>query len=418
MIAPVVASALLILGIMPDKQTNEKSTDIHEELIYDSDLPYREQSELYEPEWQSYTVTSGDNFSLLGSRLLSLTPSEIIKIADTTREAIDLAQLKTGQKIQYLLNKEGKLQELKFSIKSNLDYLVKRQDSTFSGQKINKSSTKIHQIYKGVISNNLSSSMQTQGVPYTLASKAGTLLEKRNNLRRDLRAGDRFDILIVSDEVDGELFSPKIEAIRLNGHRIKSALYLHSDGYYYDEQGKSLEPGFNRYPLEQSFRISSPFNLNRKHPVTGLVRPHYGTDFATPTGTPVTSPAEGIVKRVGYQQYAGHYLVVEHYNGYVTRYFHLSKSLVKEGESVAIGTKIALTGNSGRTTGAHLHYELHKNGSPVDPMLVNLPSSRNLEGKELAAFQEQVLQKVAALDQSNTKLALSVAEEEENTPKS
>ncbi|WP_263081650.1 peptidoglycan DD-metalloendopeptidase family protein [Endozoicomonas sp. Mp262] len=405
LIIPAVVSAVLILAKGVGSQTN--LYDAHEELIYDNDLPFKEVVEPSEPQWQTYIISAGDSFSKIASRQLGLTPAEVLSITEQAKKSINLSQLKIGQTIEFLIDNQANMQALKFNLKAGLAYLVTREESGFSGKEIAKAVTRVHQIYKGSIRQNLSNALHTQGVPVALATTAGRLLEKKNNLRRDLREGDRFDILVASDEIDGHLYSPKIEAVRINGQRIKAEIYLCSDGSYYDQEGKSLDPGFNRYPFEASYRISSPFNLHRKHPITGQIRPHYGTDFATPSGTPVLSPADGIVKRVGYQQYAGHYVVIEHFNGYLTRYFHLSKILVNTGDKVAIGRKIALTGNSGRTTGAHLHYELHKNGQPVNAMLVSLPESHNLEGKELAAFQSQVLQKIAILTNSEKALAYS-----------
>ncbi|MDP0589458.1 MAG: peptidoglycan DD-metalloendopeptidase family protein [Candidatus Endonucleobacter bathymodioli] len=416
LIIPIVSLSLLLLWVKTRNQNLQKPSNTYKELIFEHNLSCQEHPDLYEPEWNFHTITQGENFSIIASQHLSLTPYEILQVTDQAKEIANLAQLQTGQTIQYRLNSEGALQELKIPVKYNIELLIIRQESTFMGQVIQKTLTKTHSIYKGIISQTLSSSMQAQDVPCSLASKASILLEKRNNLRDDLRQGDKFDLLITSDEVDGELFSPQIEAIRLDGYRIKTALYIHSDGYYYDKNGYGLDPSFYRYPLLSAYKISSHFNLSREHPITGQTCPHYGTDFATPIGTPVISPAEGKVISSGYQQCTGNYLTIKHYNGYITRYFHLSELFVTTGDKVSLSAKIALTGNSGRSTGAHLHYELQINNRPVDTMLVNLPLSKNLKGEELTAFQEQVLQRVAMLGGSYTHLAIS--ETQEKIPKS
>ncbi len=98
---------------------------------------------------------------------------------------------------------------------------------------------------------------------------------------------------------------------------------------------------------------------------------------------------------------AGKYIVIRHDNGYVTRYLHLSKALVKPGERVKMGEEIALSGNTGRTTGPHLHYEILVNNRQVDAMRVKLPDSQKLTGKALAAFKRQSENLLAKLDQSN-----------------
>jgi murein DD-endopeptidase len=117
------------------------------------------------------------------------------------------------------------------------------------------------------------------------------------------------------------------------------------------------------------------------------VAPHNGTDFSMPVGTPILAPADGHVVQVDTHPVAGRFLVIEHRQGISTRYLHLQKALVEPGQQVTRGTRIALSGNSGRTTSAHLHYELHMSGRPVDPMRVELPHGERLSGAELALFQ-------------------------------
>ncbi|MDD7805509.1 MAG: peptidoglycan DD-metalloendopeptidase family protein [Endozoicomonas sp. (ex Botrylloides leachii)] len=377
-----------------------------DDMVYDKELPAQEKSQVFVPQWQSYTVAKGDNFSIIGTNELGLTPSEVSQITTLSHAVINLTHLKLGQKIYFLLNKKGIAEQLRFPVKPDIDYLIKRQGNTFNAEKIKKSIAKTRQIYKGVITQSLARAMEEQGVPYALALHAGKLLGKRNNLRRDLRPGDQFDLITVSDQIGNKLFSPKIEAIRLYGHKINTSLFLYSDGQFYDAKGRGLEPGFMRIPLKKAYRVSSPFNLHRRHPITGVICPHYGTDFATPTGTKVIAPADGKVKRIGYQRYAGNYLAIEHYNGYITRYFHLSKVLVKQGEKVHSGQSIALTGNTGRTTGPHLHYELYKRGRAVDSMHTSLPLNRDLHGKELARFEKLVAQRIATLNSKKRQVAI------------
>ncbi len=155
------------------------------------------------------------------------------------------------------------------------------------------------------------------------------------------------------------------------------------NGRYYSRNGETIGKGFARYPLQRQARISSHFNPKRKHPVTGRVAPHKGVDFAMPTGTPIIAPADGIVEKVAYQASgAGRYIIIRHSREYQTVYMHLSKPLVKAGQSIKRGQRIALSGNTGRSTGPHLHYEFHINGRPVNPMTVKLPGTNNTMGTE------------------------------------
>lgn len=144
--------------------------------------------------------------------------------------------------------------------------------------------------------------------------------------------------------------------------------------------------------------MSSRFNPVRKHPVTGRVSPHNGADFATPIGTKVVAPGDGVVTMVTDHKFAGKYIVIEHGNKFRTRYLHLSKSLVRKGDRVSRGQVIALSGNTGRSTGPHLHYEFHVNGRPVDPMKVPLPTSTQLNSAELSEFISLVRSRQMLMD--------------------
>ncbi|EQA14930.1 peptidase M23 family protein, partial [Glaesserella parasuis SW140] len=130
------------------------------------------------------------------------------------------------------------------------------------------------------------------------------------------------------------------------------------------------------------------FNPRRLHPVTRRVAPHKGVDFAVRSGTPIIAPADGVVEHIAYQANgAGRYIKLRHGGQYTTVYMHLSRSLVKVGQSVKKGQRIALSGNTGRSTGAHLHYEFHINGRPVNPMTVKLPGiGSGMPDKERKAF--------------------------------
>ncbi|MNG95000.1 Murein DD-endopeptidase MepM [compost metagenome] len=166
--------------------------------------------------------------------------------------------------------------------------------------------------------------------------------------------------------------------------------WLSEDGNYYDGQANSLERGFRRYPTHSRYRVSSNFNPARRHPITGQVRPHEGTDFALPVGTPVMATGDGVVLKATRHPLAGTYVVIKHGRTLMTRYLHLSKLLVKPGQKVKMGDKIALSGNTGRSTGAHLHYEVRLNNRPVDAMKVKLPMAEPLSGKDKRQFLAKV----------------------------
>ncbi len=238
---------------------------------------------------------------------------------------------------------------------------------------------------------------RVQGNFYTSAVNAGMTpnqiqnlvkaLQWRFDFGRESRRGDRFAVGVEREFIDERATgNGKVTGILYeSGNRSVFAM-LYDDGNFYDEEGNSLNRALMRIPLEQRYRISSSFNPNRKHPVTGRIQPHNGTDFATPTGTPVLAAGQGTVVKSEYHRAAGNYVVVRHGREYMTRYLHLDRLLVSVGDTVRMGQRVGLSGNTGMSTGPHLHYELIRNNRPVDAMRVPLPQADPLVGADRTAF--------------------------------
>lgn len=163
-----------------------------------------------------------------------------------------------------------------------------------------------------------------------------------------------------------------------------------NNGKFYDHKAIRLGNNFMRYPISQPFRISSNFNLHRVNPITGQVSPHSGVDFAVPVGTSVFSIGDGEVIVSSYSRIAGNYLVIKHNHRCVTRYMHLKKILVRSGQKVRRGENIAFSGNTGRSTGPHLHFEIWVDRNPVDPMTVTSLNFEKLLGSERMIYLEQI----------------------------
>jgi len=119
--------------------------------------------------------------------------------------------------------------------------------------------------------------------------------------------------------------------------------------------------------------LTSAFSSMRTHPILHIARPHEGIDVTAPMGSPIEAPAAGVVIETGWESGYGNTVSIDHGYGIVTKFAHTSKILVHEGQRVTRGQRIALVGNSGLATGPHLHYEVHVNGRPVDPLKYVLP---------------------------------------------
>lgn len=262
-------------------------------------------------------------------------------------------------------------------------------------------------IVEGEIAGSFYLSALNAGLTDQEAAEITTLFKEQIEFSREIRAGDRFQVVRTLQYVDDEFTGQsRIEGVRiLRRNRVHGA-FLCDDGNYYDQNGESLMRAFLRYPTGQRYRISSAFNPARRHPVTGRVAPHNGTDFAMPTGTPILSTGDGVVTRVSNHPYAGKYIEIRHGGDYVTRYLHLNRILVNKGQSVKRGERIALSGNTGRSTGPHLHFELHVRGRPVNPMKADIPMTASVPKERRSQFDQRVAELLDLMEGTRDQIAL------------
>lgn len=321
----------------------------------------------------SYTVTEGDTLKdvLVLSGLDDSSVQPLIKLDP------ELAHLKAGQQFYWILNKNDNLEYLNWLVSEKEERIYERlEDGKFKRQVIKKKSIWRKEVLKGEIQNSLNSSLREQGLDTRQISQLSNALQWQVSLRK-LKKGTQFAILVSREYLGDKLTGQgNVEALRISSGGKNYYAVQAANGRYYNQQGETLGKGFARYPLQRQARVSSPFNPNRRHPVTGRIRPHKGVDFSVSQGTPVIAPADGTVEKVAYQAGgAGRYVMLRHGREYQTVYMHLSKSLVKAGQTVKKGERIALSGNTGISTGPHLHYEFHINGRAVNPLTVKLPGT-------------------------------------------
>ncbi|GAA3900426.1 hypothetical protein GCM10022228_08650 [Halomonas cibimaris] len=357
----------------------------------------------YVPRWQTHIVNAGETFAVMAQNKLGLGYSEVLTLLDKLPDAEMLTRWRAGQRFDYRVDENGRLLTLKMMKNTRSGVLVTRQQEDLEVTAIEREGKPVQRLYAGSVSGSFARSAQATGLDSGAVTELTRLLEKKFDFRRDSRRGDAFQVLVESDMIDDEPLDSRVLAVKYQGQRMDLTLVRNADNNrFYTPDGHSLDPAFARYPFEGSYRLSSNFNPNRHHPVTGRTSPHNGTDFAMPIGTPVTAPAGGRVERVVKHYAAGRYIVIRHDNGYRTRYLHLSKPLVKKGQRVEMGERIALSGNTGRSTGPHLHYEVHVNNAPVNAMKVKLPENTRLHGDSLVAFQQQARPMIAALESGDT----------------
>src|SRR5690606_10515740 len=215
------------------------------------------------------------------------------------------------------------------------------------------------------VSSTLFGATYAAGIPDAVASQVADILGGELDLYRDLRRGDRLEVIYETLSEPDSLELPqggRVLAMRyINGKRELTAFWFddgRNGGEYYDIDGNSLRKTFLRYPIEFS-RISSRFTDSRLHPILGQVRAHKGVDFAAPAGTPIRATGDGVVEFVGTQRGYGRVVIVQHHGKYSTLYAHMSGFArhLRKGDKVAQGTVIGYVGSTGFATGPHLHYE-------------------------------------------------------------
>ncbi len=219
---------------------------------------------------------------------------------------------------------------------------------------------------------------------------------------QDVRQGDRVRAVIEKRLVKGRLvdYGNVLAAEYLGetvGHK-RVFRYETESGQvsYFQQDGSSARKAFLKSPLKYA-NVTSRFG-SRFHPVLKYMKAHNGVDYGAAVGTPVWAPADGTVTRVSYDGANGNLLCLRHLNGFETCYAHLHRVHVRKGQRVQQKQVVALTGNTGRSTGPHLHYALKRNGQFVNPLTQNFPRAEPVPKAELSRFTESIAPLVAQLD--------------------
>ncbi|MBL7873040.1 MAG: peptidoglycan DD-metalloendopeptidase family protein [Cyclobacteriaceae bacterium] len=243
----------------------------------------------------------------------------------------------------------------------------------------------------GRIESTLSHTIEALNISHDLTNKFVDIFAWQVDFQR-LQKGDQFKLIYEENLVD---------EVPIGIGRIVGVYFEHSNsGYYafpfdqgdgadyFDEKGNSLRKALLKYPIEFT-RISSRYSKNRFHPVVKVFRPHLGTDFAAPTGTPIRSVGDGIIEEAQYKTNNGNYVKVRHNGTYTTGYLHMSKiaSGIKAGTRVKQGQTIGYVGSTGLATGPHLCYRFWKNGVQVDALKIELPPSQPVKPEYFPAYE-------------------------------
>jgi len=242
----------------------------------------------------------------------------------------------------------------------------------------------------GVINTSLSAAGQKAGLSEELITQLTNIFAWDIDFATKLRRGDQFTVVYENNSRNGERI---IAAEFVNQGKILTAVrYQDSDGNtnYYTPEGKVMRKAFLSTPVDFA-RISSHFNINRKHPILNRIRAHKGVDYAARTGTPVKAAGDGEIAFLGRKGGYGQVLIVKHGEHYETLYAHLSKFKrgLHDGDTVKQGEIIGYVGQTGLATGPHLHYEFHVDGVHRNPETLDSRQASTLNRQYLADFKAQ-----------------------------
>jgi len=365
----------------------------------------------------THDIAKGDSLSAIFDSLL-INQQTMLQILAADEQLLALDVLRPGNRLTFTLDKTSReLESMELFIHPGKQVIYQRIDTgAFEYREIDLPGVWQQQLLSGEIKGNFILSAVNAGLSVQEAANIADLFEGRLNFSRDLRAGDQFQVIRSQQFVNGEKTGQsQLLGIRINGQRYQLDGFLFDDGNYYDHNGESLARAFRRYPFTGKYRISSPFNPRRLHPITKRVSPHNGTDFPMPTGTPVLAAGDGVVTRVKNHPYAGKYVEIQHGGNYKTRYLHLNRFIVKRGQRVKRGQKIALSGNTGRSTGPHLHYELHIKGRAVNAVRAKIPMAASIPKEKQEAFRAKVGQLNAFMDHPEQNQIAHIGDQESET---
>jgi murein DD-endopeptidase MepM/ murein hydrolase activator NlpD len=334
------------------------------------------------------TVKSGDSFgSILKNN--NLFYPQIYNIVQKAKKVFDVRKINIGKPYTILFSKDSLKTPKVFIYQPNLiDYVVVSLTDSLWAEKKSKAVELLEFEAEGVITSSLSVTMEEKKLSPLLSNELSEIYAWTIDFFR-LEKGDNFKIIYSAKFVDDSIY------VGLN--RIHSAYFEHrgkpfyaiefeTDSKrglfeYFDENGKNLRRAFLRAPVQFS-RISSRYNLKRKIAYYGRIRPHFGTDFAAPRGTPIRATASGTVVKSSYTRGNGNYVKIKHNGTYSTQYLHMDKRGVKVGQFVKQGDYIGTVGMTGNTSGPHVCYRFWKNGKQVDPLRQKLPEAKPIS-KEL-----------------------------------
>jgi murein DD-endopeptidase MepM/ murein hydrolase activator NlpD len=361
-------------------------------------------AEASEPElqWQEYNIKSGDTLSSLFGKA-GFNDGIMLSVIHGDGEADKLQRLYAGETISFATDDAGNLAAIDLQRNLLETLRVEKTDDGFTGETVVREPDVKPAFASGIIDGSLYVAAREAGLSDRLSMEMVGIFGWNIDFVYDVRKGDRFEVVYEELYLDGEKFDTgNILSARFvnQGKEVIALQYTDSNGDtdYYGPDGSSMRKAFLRTPINA--RVSSSFNLQRRHPVLDVVRPHEGTDYAAPPGTPIKAAGHGRVQFAGWKGGYGRTVILQHGDNITTLYAHMSRlgKGIKRGTRVKQGDTIGHVGSSGMVTGPHLHYEFRLNGSPRNSRTVKLPDAKPVPQTEMARFKTFADRQVAKFE--------------------
>jgi murein DD-endopeptidase MepM/ murein hydrolase activator NlpD len=390
----VVAAVLVAFVFLNNDKTS--SDTLHEPIAEMVEEVYVEFDEFGFPP-DAYRVEQG----VVGARQtlshilddFGFSRQEIFDIAGSMKDIFDPRRIRRGNNyFGYFLNDSTDVLNYFIYEITDLDYVMLDFRDSLLITRGQKEVVTVEKSASGIIHSSLWLTLMNQGLHPELVMHMARVMAWTVDFYR-IEAGDRFRVLYAEDYVgDRSVGVSRIDAVHFmhRGQEYEAYRFVSDtiDGYF-DGQGNNMRKTFLRAPLEYG-RISSRYSHSRRHPIHGDRRPHYGTDYAAPHGTPILAVGDGVITKTSYTRGNGNYVRIRHNAVYETQYLHMSRfaSGMKPGVRVTQGDVIGYVGSTGFATGPHVCFRFWENGQQVDHLKMEFPSGDPLPKDFLPAFTD------------------------------
>lgn len=340
-------------------------------------------------EWESVTVRSGQTLDAIFREqgFSATTLHNLVHLDDNTRK---LTKIRPGDVFEFIKDDSGQMLKMRYAMNEAQHLMVSNEGGLLHAFIQEREILTEIEEAEGIISSSLFLAAKEAGLSDAMTVELANIFGWDVDFVFDIREGDRFFLVYEKLYREGEFLRDGriLAATFVNqGKRFRAIRFETENGSdFYADNGRPMRKEFLRAPLNFSY-VSSQFNPRRMHPILKRIRPHNGTDYYAPRGTPVYAAGDGTVIRSGYSNANGHHVFIQHANSIETRYLHFTNRAVKKGQRVKQGQTIGFVGSTGLASGPHLHYEFLLNGVHRNPRTVPLPPVEQLDIEALASFQ-------------------------------